>query len=108
MIHHTVLQQAYEAKTTVVLLQKPYYPKSKEGFYTINHPAFYTITPTLTLQNNLQLRVIAYFWKNTLKFTPRYDLANDPNFQVIKVFSPETFHILNVYNDKERLVILPN
>jgi len=74
----------------------------------LHHLAFYTVIPTPILQNSLRLRVIAYIRKITLEFTLRYDLASDFDFQVIEVFGSETFYILNIYNEKERLATLPN
>src|SRR3954454_15327526 len=94
--HHSVLQQALEGQIDVVLLQEPYFPGNQNsGFFTIGHPAFYTVLPHPTLQDcKIRPRVMAYIRKNSgLEFTPKYDLCNDPDLQIIEVYGLETFYI---------------
>jgi hypothetical protein len=107
--HHTILQQAFERKTDVLLLQEPFCPRNYAtgGFIGITHPAYYLITlqPTTSPSNiTLKPRVLAYVRKGSLAFTPRYDLCNDPDLQVIQVFGIEPFYIFNVYNERERII----
>ena len=83
--------------------------KGGEGFITINHPSFYTIlpcpaTPTIITRP----RVLAYIRKSCrVEFTPRYDICNDSDMQVIELFGKEPFYVVNVYNEKERLASPP-
>ena len=104
--HHTILQQALTSCVDIVLLQEPYcMEKGGEGFITISHPSFHTIlpcpaTPTIITRP----RVLAYVRKScTVEFTPRYDICNDSDMQVIEFFGKEPFYVVNVYNEKERL-----
>ena len=106
--HHTILQQALTSYVDIVLLQEPYcMEKGSEGFITISHPSFHTIlpcpaTPTIITRP----RVLAYVRKScTVEFTPRYDICNDSDMQVIEFFRKEPFYVVNVYNKKECLAL---
>jgi len=103
--HHTLLQHAFESKAYVVLIQEPYCPGGrKDSYHTVSHLSFYTVLP-MPILGSLRPHVMAYVRKKDgLEFTPRYDLASDPYWQVLEVFSgPESFFFVNVYNEKQRL-----
>ncbi len=77
-VHQTILQQGFEANTTVILLQEPYLPTITEPtgtkhYITIQHPAYHSVLPAgLTGMAKIpkRPRVMAYFLKNTLDFSP--------------------------------------
>ncbi|OXV05133.1 hypothetical protein Egran_07099 [Elaphomyces granulatus] len=105
--HQTVFQQAYETHTDILLIQEPACPKAPSGsFIGLQHPAYYLITPQPAPSPSdiaVRPRVLAYIRKaSQLEFTPRYDLFSDPDIQAIEVIGPETFLIVNLYNEKER------
>ena len=102
-IQQTVLQQAFESKTTVILLQEPYFLKLTEGdsvkYIALQHPAYFLVLPNA--QGHLtstRPRVASYIRKDTLEFSP--EAFDDPDFQVIKAFGAEPFLIVNVYNER--------
>ncbi len=104
--HQGLLQQALEAHADVILLQEPYLAGNPtKGFHAPGHSAFYTVLPHPTLQGvTIRPRVLIYIRKaSKLEFSPRYDLFDDPDLQLIEVYGPEPFHILNLYNEKQRL-----
>ena len=113
-VHYTVLQQAFELNTDVLLLQEPYvaFDKLQKNFICISHPSFHTVSPIPTPAANKipeRPRTLAYIRKSTcLQFSPRYDLCEDPDMQIIEVIiEPEPFLIINVYNEKQRLPNTP-
>ena len=79
--------------------------KGGEGFITISHPSFYTILPYPASPTIItRPRVLAYIRKSCrVEFTPRYDICNDSDMQVIEFLGEEPFYIINIYNEKERL-----
>jgi hypothetical protein len=105
--HYTTLQQAFEKDIQVVVLQEPYCPRNPLGGYIgLTHPSFHCIPPqpSTTLSNiSKKPRVLTYVRKNTIEFTPRYDLFNDPDIQALEVLSLEPFYVINVYNERKRL-----
>ena len=107
-VHHTVLQQAFENGTTVLLIQEPYLNKitsiedqPKTSYAAITHPSFYTLLPQQGPMSQISTRprVMAYIRKNTVDFSPVLSME-DPDAQLIEVYGLETFLILNVYNER--------
>ncbi len=109
-MHQTILQQAFESNTTIVLLQEPYMPRIYDSsgavsYVALHHPAVHTLLPgglASTTKVAERPRVIAYFHKGTLEFSPVP--VDDLDIQLIKVFGKETFLILNLYNEKRARV----
>jgi exonuclease III len=107
--YQTALQLAFESQTDILLLQEPYCPRNYQtnGYIGLQHSAYHLITPqpTQSLSNiRIKPRVLTYIRKaSNLEFTPKYDLSADPDLQVIEVVEKETFYIVNVYNERERL-----
>jgi hypothetical protein len=105
VVHHTVLQQAFESNTTVLLLQEPHFPHITQpdgttGFIALHHPAYHTVLPC-DLQGTIvatRPRVMAYVRKNTIDFSPSppYDL----DLQLIRVSTAEPFIVVNLYNER--------
>ena len=107
--HHTALQLALESHADILLLQEPSCPRNFQlgGYIGLQHSAYHLIPPqpTTTLSNIKEKpRVLTYVRKaSNLDFHPRYDLCSDPDLQVIEVIGPETFYIVNVYNERQRI-----
>jgi len=107
--HQTALQLAFESKTDILLLQEPYCPRNFQqgGYIGLQHPAYHLVTPepsTSLSTIRYKPRVLTYVRKaSNLEFSPKYDLCTDPDIQVIEVVGGETFYIVNVYNERERL-----
>lgn len=106
--HYTILQQAYEAKVDIVLLQEPYSPRGPQGFIGLSHPAYHLVLPQPSQgpsQIQVKPRVLTYIRKALqLAYTPRYDLQQDPDIQILQIFlDSEPFFIINIYNERERL-----
>ncbi|KAI1300078.1 hypothetical protein F5Y03DRAFT_242779 [Xylaria venustula] len=106
-VHQTVLQQAFEQNTHIILLQEPYLVriknKDKRVTYTaINHPEYFTVLPQPGNPSVIETkpRVMAYIRKS-IEFTPLYDKVDNPDVQLIKVFGAKTFQILHVYNERQ-------
>ena len=99
-----VLQQALTTHADIVLIQEPHL-LSRKTWITTTHTAFHLITPqpsTLS-DTTVRPRVLAYVRKTcTVEFTPRYDLCNDPDMQIIEFFGVEPFYVINVYNEKQQ------
>jgi ribonuclease HI/exonuclease III len=107
--HDTALQIALETQTDILLLQEPYCPRNyqTDRYIGLQHSAYYLLTPqpTSSYANIREKpRVLAYIRKAArLEFSPRYDLANDPDLQIIEVIGEEPFLVVNVYNERQRL-----
>ena len=108
--HYAVLQQAFESGTDVLLLQEPYVAQDryKGIFIFISHPSFHTVSSQpipITNRPAQRPRTLMYIRKSSgLQFSPRYDMCNDPDMQIVEVnIQPEPFLIINIYNERQRL-----
>ena len=107
--HQTALQLAFESKTDILLLQEPNCPKNTQlgGYIGLQHPAYHLVTPEpVSSFSSIRTRprVFTYIRKaSNLEFSPRYDLCTDPDIQVIEVVGKESYYIVNVYNERERI-----
>ena len=104
--HHTILHQGFERSTDIILLQEPYCPKFDGVHIGLQHPAYHLILPISdATPSNIPIRprVLVYIRKaKNLIYTPRYDLCNDPDMQVLEVIGLEPFLVYNIYNERER------
>jgi ribonuclease HI len=107
--HQTAFELALESFTDILLLQEPSCPRNYQlgGYIGLQHSAYHLVTPqpTASLSNIREKpRVLTYVRKaSKLDFHPRYDLCNDPDLQIIEVIGPETFYIVNIYNERQRI-----
>src|SRR6516162_6291397 len=87
--HQTVLHQAFQNQVDVILLQEPHCPRNypTQGYVCLSHPSYHTIPPLkASLSSNIRPRVLAYIRKASgLEFSPRYDICQDPDLQIIEV-----------------------
>lgn len=90
--HYAILQQAFENRIDIILLQEPALvsnPLNEGTWICIQHPSYYPILPEpgLSLTEIARRpRVLVYVRRLVgLQVGPRFDLALDPDFQVIKV-----------------------
>ena len=99
-----LFQQALEASADILLIQEPPGGTDPLGWVPIQHSSFFTIPPDPPLSfYPLRPRVLAYVRKaSMLEFRPRGDLVSDLDCQIIEILGPETFYILNVYNQGNR------
>ena len=107
--HYSILQMAFENNTDIVLIREPSVVKDRRGgnFFCISHPSFHLITPVPPQTANtitIHPRTLTYIRQNIdLEFTPRYDLCNDPDMQIIELVDKiQRFFIINIYNEKQR------
>jgi ribonuclease HI/endonuclease/exonuclease/phosphatase (EEP) superfamily protein YafD len=101
----SILEQALEQGTDLILLQEPHLYKIDNSFIPIQHPAYNLITPipsTSFPKLARRPRVIAYKRKESLfEASPSFDLFCDPDIQAIRVEGTEPFTLINLYNEKE-------
>lgn len=101
-----VLQQAFESKADIVFLQEPALASINGAWICYQHPSYHPILPEpgLSLTEIAQRpRVLTYVRRLLgLQVNPRFDLASDPDFQVIEVTATEPFIAVNIYNEKAR------
>ena len=101
-----VLQQAFESKADIVFLQEPALASINGAWICYQHPSYHPILPEpgLSLTEIAQRpRVLTYVRRLlSLQVNPRFDLALDPDFQVIEVGAGEPFIAVNLYNEKAR------
>lgn len=107
--HYALLQQAFESQTDIVFIQEPYFasnPLNHGTWICIQHPSYYPILPEPGLSLTeipRKPRVLTYVRKLLgLEVNPRFDLAVDPDFQVIEIAAVEPFLAINLYNEKTR------
>src|SRR6266516_549820 len=104
-----ILQQAVESQTDIVFLQEPALapnPSRNGTWICYQHPSYYSILPEPGLfltEIPQRPRVLTYIYRLLgLQVNPRFNLALDPDFQVIEVVAIEPFITVNVYNEKAR------
>lgn len=103
-ILHSFFEVALKEKATLLFVQEPYLvqDQSSHSFIPISHPSFIPILPEI--QCFIRPRVLAYVQQGCpFQLTPRYDLATDPDFQILEVSHPqESFLIIHIYNERSR------
>src|SRR6266516_1482151 len=103
-----ILQQAVESQTDLIFLQEPAFARNPRNGTWIyyQHPSYYPILPEPGLSLTeipLRPRVLIYVRRLLgLQVNPRFDLASDPNYQIIEVATIESFITVNLYNEKAR------
>ena len=104
-----ILQQAVESQTDIVFLQEPALapnPLRNGAWIYYQHPSYYPILPEpgLSLSEIPQRpRVLTYVRRLLgLQVNARFDLASDPDFQIIEVTAIEPFIVVNIYNERAR------
>ena len=104
--HQTILEQAFTSHTDIILLQEPHCPSFSDSFVGLTHPSFHIVTPQpgpSVSSIAVRPRVLAYVRKSCdIEFTPRYDICNDPDMQIIEFFGKEHFYVVNVYNERQQ------
>jgi len=95
-IMQSILDSAV-GRVDLILLQEPFPLKSSTP---ILHPSFQPILPP----SNRRQRTMAYISTTNpfLKVTPRPDISNDSDLQVLDVSTPSipTTRVLNIYNEE--------
>jgi len=96
----SVLQQAFEEGTHVVLFQEPSCTKT---FHFVSHPAFQRIEPLQDPSKyaTARPRTMAYFRRSfPYDFSPRFDICEDPDLQLFEIYAPEPFFLVHIYNER--------
>ncbi len=101
---HSTLESSLALGIDVILLQEPYSPKIGEHHILIHHPAYHTISSVSSAKPTIRPQVVVYIRKQSgIQFTPRFDLCDDPDIQIIEIIgTEEPFLIFNIYNEKQQ------
>jgi len=95
----SVLQQAFEDGTHIVLFQEP--SATAATYHFISHPAFQRIKPLQDFSRYIEVRprTIAYFRKSfPYNFSLQFNLCKDPDLQLFEIYTPEPFFLVHLYN----------
>ena len=93
----TILEYAVK-NADIVLLQEPWIGNDN---ISILHPVFIKIA--LNIEQNVKAQTMTFSKNAKLNCTPRYDISNDSDIQVLDISSNvENFIIFNVYNEKSQ------
>ena len=100
------LEYAFDQKTDIILMQEPWIGDNE---ITISHLAYDRIMPDRSaemIDQNKKPRTMTFVLKKSaLKITPRPDITNDPDIQVLHItgIDIEDCMIYNIYNEKNQL-----
>jgi len=100
-VMYSCLEIAKESATDFVLMQEPWIEIDNNAVYTISHPSYHCILPTIV--SNIRPRVSIYARKQSkFSFCQRTDLTLDSDILIIDISGPkmEPFHLINIYNEK--------
>ena len=98
-VMQTILDYAVK-NADIVLLQESWIENNN---ISISHPAFMKVAWT---EKNVKARIMTFISKKAnlnLNCTPRYDISNDSDIQMLEITSNiEDFMIFNIYNEKSQ------
>lgn len=101
-ILQSLFEVAMKEEASLIFVQEPYLFQNKQTqqYHPITHPGFIPILPST--DTRIRPRTITYI-KQFFEFevTPRFDIINDPDLQILELFLPEeSFFIIHIYNEK--------
>ena len=96
-VMQTILDYAVK-NADIILIQESWIENNN---ISISHPAFIKIVWT---ERTVKARIMTFISKKAnLNCTPRYDISNDSDIQMLEITSNiENFMIFNIYNEKSQ------